>query len=323
MTIQSIEKISVLGAGVLGGQIAWHSAYKGKTAVVYDISEEALEACRHAHLQYAAIYMEDLGATEAEMDATRSRISFTLDMKEAAQVDLVIESVPEVPAIKTSVYEQLSPLLQSHTIIASNSSTLLPKRFAEVTGRPQQFCALHFANLLWIMNLVEVMSHATTAESTLSAVTTFAIEIGMVPIPVQKEQNGYVLNSWFVPLTNAAQSLITNGVSTAEYIDRTYMIANRGCTMGPCALMDTVGMNTAYDVLNYWGTLNDDKQMLANANYIKEHFIDKDLMGMQGGEGHYKYPNPAYEAADFLAVPDISMVPEIVRLAKPDQDSGL
>jgi 3-hydroxyacyl-CoA dehydrogenase len=139
----------------------------------------------------------------------------------------------------------------------------------------------------------------------------------MVPIPVHKEHNGYLLNSWFVPLVTAAQTLVTTGVSTAEYVDKTYMISNRGCAMGPCALMDMVGMNTAYDVLVYWGTLKKDEEMLANAKYIKEHFIDKGLLGMQSGEGHYKYPNPAYAADDFLAVPDLSKVSEIVDLVKP------
>jgi 3-hydroxyacyl-CoA dehydrogenase len=317
MSNLSIGKISVLGGGVLGGQIAWHSAYKGKTAIVYDISEDALENCRKAQLQYAAIYQSDLGATEEEMEATRGRVSFTTNMKAAADVDLVIESVPEVPAIKNSVYEELAPLLPQHTIIVTNSSTLMPRRFAEVTGRPAQYCALHFANLVWTLNLAEVMAHAKTDVSTLEAVTRFAIEIGMVPIPVHKEHNGYLLNSWFVPLVTAAQTLVTTGVSTAEYVDKTYMISNRGCAMGPCALMDMVGMNTAYDVLVYWGTLKKDEEMLANAKYIKEHFIDKGLLGMQSGEGHYKYPNPAYAADDFLAVPDLSKVSEIVDLVKP------
>ena len=317
MSDQSLNAMSVLGSGVLGGQIAWQSAYKGKTVVVYDISQDALEQCVKAQQGYASIYMADLGASEADMEATRARLTFTTDIVLAGNVDLVIEAVPEVPEVKTRVYQQLSGHLPAHTLVATNSSTLLPADFAEATGRPEKYCALHFANMIWLMNLAEIMAHSGTADSTLAAVARFAIEIGMVPIPVRKEQNGYVLNTWFVALLTASASLVVNGIGTPEDVDRTYMISNPGCSMGPLGMVDMVGMQTAYNVSQYWGTVNGDKQMLANAEYIKEHFIDKGLMGMQSGEGFYKYPDPAYQAEDFLAVPDLSVVPEIVRLTSP------
>jgi 3-hydroxybutyryl-CoA dehydrogenase len=315
MHIQQLDRVSVLGAGVLGGQIAWHSAYQGKTVVVYDISDEALENCRRAQQQYASIYQQDLGAEQAAIEATRARLSFTTDISLAAAVDLVIEAVPEIPEVKTSVYQMLAPHLPPHTLVATNSSTLLPADFAEATGRPSQYCALHFANLVWALNLAEVMAHPGTADDTIAAITGFAIDIGMVPIPVQKAQHGYVLNSWFVPLLNAAMSLLSNGIATPETIDKTFMITNR-CAMGPCALVDMVGMETAFNVATYWGTVNGDEQMLANAAYIKEHFIDKGLMGLQAGRGFYSYPDPAYEAADFLSVPAKSTIAEIVRLTR-------
>jgi 3-hydroxybutyryl-CoA dehydrogenase len=317
MSNQALNNISVLGAGVLGGQIAWHSAYKGKTVTVYDISEAALENCRQAQAQYALIYQSDVGASQDDIAATRARLSFTTDIRVAANVDLVIEAVPEIPEVKTSVYRQLAPHLLPHTLVATNSSTLLPADFAEVTGRPAQYCALHFANMIWSLNLAEIMAHATTAESTLAAITQFAIEIGMVPIPVQKEQNGYVLNTWFVALLSAGQALVTNGVATPEIVDKTFLIANPGAKMGPCGMMDMVGMKTVFDVSSHWGTVNNDAQMLANAQYIKEHFLDKGLLGMQAGQGYYTYPDPAYQAADFLAVPGLSVIPEIVRLTRP------
>jgi 3-hydroxybutyryl-CoA dehydrogenase len=235
----------------------------------------------------------------------------------AANVDLVIEAVPEVPEVKTGVYQQLAGYMPAHTLVVTNSSTLLPADFAAATGRPEKYCALHFANLIWLMNLAEIMAHPGTADSTLAAVARFAIEIGMVPIPVRKEQNGYVLNTWFVALLTASASLVVNGIATPEDVDRTYMISNPGCPMGPLGMIDMVGMQTAYNVSQYWGTVNDDEKMLANAKFIKQRFIDKGLMGVHTGEGFYKYPNPAYRAEDFLAVPDLSVVPEIVRLTRP------
>ena len=188
--------------------------------------------------------------------------------------------------------------------------------FAEATGRPEKFCALHFANLIWSLNIGEVMAHQGTSDQTLLDVTRFAIEIGMVPIPLEKEHNGYVCNALLVPIVQAAQSLVTKGASTPEYIDRTYMIINRGCAVGPCGFMDVVGLKTCFDILSYWGQINEDTQMLANAQYIKEHFLDKGLQGMQGGQGYYQYPNPSYQAPGFLDVPDISAAEAIAKMAK-------
>jgi 3-hydroxybutyryl-CoA dehydrogenase len=313
MAPSNLNSVTVLGAGVLGGQIAWHSAFKGKTVVAYDPFPEAIAKAKVAHEMYARIYAAELGASGADLEATRSRVTYSDQLEPSvAKADLVIESVPEVPEIKTRVYQQMAALLPPHTIVATNSSTLLPRDFAEATGRPEQYCALHFANLIWALNLVEIMAHPGTSRETLTAATLFAIEIGQVPIAVQKEQNGYVLNTWFVAMLTAAISLVANGVSTPEDVDRTYMITNRGCAMGPCGLLDMIGMKTAYDVSSYWGTLNDDVQMLKNAAYVKERFLDKGLQGLMGGEGFYKYPNPAYAAPDFLAVPDSSVVSSLV-----------
>lgn len=311
-----LNKVTLLGSGVLGGQIAWHSAYQGKTVTVYDIAEEALEHCREMHDRYAAIYLADVGATDADIVATRDRLTYTTDLADAvARADLVIEAVPEIPDVKTSVYLEMAALLPEHTLIATNSSTLLPSTFAEATGRPERFCALHFGNGVWAMNFAEIMAHAGTARDTLTQITEFAIEIGMMPIPVRKEQNGYIVNTWFVALTNAAQTLVTNGVGTPEDVDRSYM--KGGSPVGPMAMLDQVGMKTAYDVLTYWGEVSGDQQMTANAAYIKENFLDKGLLGAQTGQGYYSWPNPAFQAPDFLDVPDISKAAEIVSLVMP------
>jgi 3-hydroxybutyryl-CoA dehydrogenase len=315
MSQSGLDKLTVIGAGVLGGQIAWHSAYKGKTVIVFDPYDDALERCREAQQQYAIIYAQDLNASAEDIAATRERLSFSSDLATAvADADVVIEAAPEIPDIKTALYNDLAPLLPAETIVATNSSTLLPSQFAEASGRPDKFCSLHFANLIWSMNLAEVMAHPTTSQSTILAITQFAIEIGMVPVPLQKEHNAYVINTLLVPLLQAAQTLVTNGISTPETIDRTYMIMNRGCAMGPCGIIDVVGMKTCFDILSYWGAENGDEQMLTNAEYIKQHFIDKGHMGLLSGQGYYSYPEPAYQSADFLDVPDISRAEEFARL---------
>jgi len=305
--------ISVLGAGVLGGQIAWHTAYKGKRVVVYDLFEDALDRCKVAHQQYAQIYAQDLGAAHNSLLDTHGRLTYTSNLADAvAQADLVIEAVPEIPDIKTTLYQAMAPLLQEHTLLVTNSSTLLPRDFAAATGRPERYCALHFANMIWHMNLAEIMAHEQTSDETLSAVAEFAIDIGMVPIPVSKEQNGYVLNTWLVALLQAAQTLVTNGVATPEVIDRTYMIVNRGCAMGPCGIIDVVGMKTCYDILQHWGAALNDEQMQRNARYLKDHFLERGRLGLQTGSGYYTYPAPAYQRAGFLDVPDKSEIATLI-----------
>ncbi|MFI1488275.1 3-hydroxyacyl-CoA dehydrogenase [Streptomyces sp. NPDC020747] len=311
-----LDQVTVLGSGVLGGQIAWHSAFKGKTVTVYDIAPDAIERCRAAHDQYAAIYLSDVGADDADIAATRERLTYSTDLTTAvSQADLVIEAVPEIPEVKTAVYKEMAGLLPPDALVATNSSTLLPRDFASDTGRPEKFCALHFSNLIWAMNFAELMAHPGTSAGTLTEVTEFAIEIGMLPIPVRKEQNGYVVNTWLVPFLNAAQTLVTNGVATPEDVDRTFLYT--GARFGPLGMMDMVGMKTVYDVLSHWGRESGDAQMSANADYVKQNFLDHGLLGIQTGKGYYDYPDPAYQRPGFLDVPDISVVPDLVSLISP------
>lgn len=318
MSEQELRNIVVLGAGVLGSQIGWHSAYKGKTVVIYDPFPDGLARGRTAVERYAEIYKIDLGASDEAIAATRDRLNFSSDLSAAlANADLVIEAVPEEPEIKNKVYREMAPLLPSHTFIVTNSSTLLARDFAEVTGRSQKFCALHFANMIWALNIVEIMAHPGTTRDTLTAVTKFAIEIGQVPLPVRKEQNGYILNSWLSPLLNAALALVVNGVATADDVDRSFLIANRGCQLGPFGIMDMVGMRTCHNVADHWGTINNDSEMLANAAYLKSEMLDKGRLGMESGEGFYNYPDPKFARPGFLDVPSLDAVSQIVELATP------
>ena len=317
MSDSKLNKLTVVGGGVLGGQIAWHSAFHGKRVTVYDLYEEGLDNCRTAHQNYSQIYLDDVGATDTDIQHTQGRLTYSTNLEAAvADADIVIECAPEIPDVKTKVYLDMAEHLPERTIVVTNSSTLLPSQFAEASGRPDKFCALHFANRIWALNFAEVMAHSGTSEQVLEAVTMFAIEIGMVPIPIAKEQNGYVCNSLLVPLLQAAQSLVTNGVSSPENVDRTYMIMNRGCNNGPCAMMDIVGFKTVYDIFSLWGEVNKDEQMLANAKYLKEHFLDKGLLGLQTGQGYFSYPNPSFEAPDFLEVPDASHAKGLAMQAK-------
>jgi len=297
---QEIKNVTILGAGVLGSQIAWQTAWQGFNVVVYNRSEKGLERAKQNHESFGELFKKDRGASESEIDSTHNRLTYTTDLAEAVMdADITSESVPEDLEIKKELYRKLATLAPEKTILTTNSSTLLPSEFAAETGRPEKFVALHFANGIWDANVGEVMGHPKTDPKIFDRVVEFAREIGMVPIPIHKEQNGYVLNSLLVPLLSAAANLYMNDVADHESIDKTWMIAT-GVKVGPFGIMDMVGMQTMYNIDKLWGEKLGDKVMLDRAKFIKENYIDKGKMGISTGEGFYKYPNPSYQDPDFL-----------------------
>ena len=216
------KTITVAGSGVLGSQIAFQTAYKGFHVNVYDISDQVLGQAKERLTKLKDNYKEDLRATQQTVDEAFSRISFYADLAQAvADADLVIEAIPEVAKVKTDFYTQLGKVAPEKTIFATNSSTLLPSQFAEVTGRPDKFLALHFASGLWKNNTAEVMKHLGTDQKVFQDVIEFAKNIGMVALPLYKEQPGYILNSLLVPFLEAAQLLLMNQVADIETIDKT------------------------------------------------------------------------------------------------------
>ncbi len=295
-----IKNVTIAGGGTLGSQIAWQSAFQGFNVVVYDAFEKGIDASKIFHKQFADLFLETRGASKEEIEQTLSRLSYTTNLKEAVKdADLISESIPENVDIKKAFYKELSKVAIEKTIFTTNSSTTLPSQYAKETGRPEKFLALHFANGIWDSNVGEVMGHPGTDSAIFDRVVEFAKEIGMVPIPIYKEQNGYVLNSLLVPLLSAAANLMVNGVSDFESIDKTWMIST-GAKIGPFGIMDTVGMQTMYNIDILWGEKLGDQSMLDRAALIKKEYIDKGKMGVSSGEGFYTYPNPSFEDEHFL-----------------------
>lgn len=294
------QHITVAGSGVLGSQIAYQSAFKGFNVTIYDINDEALKNAQDRITKLKPLYQQDLGATQEEVDAAYARLSFKSDLSEAvANADLVIEAIPEVVKIKTEFYTNLGKVAPAKTIFATNSSTLLPSQFAEATGRPEKFLALHFANTIWKNNTAEIMKHPGTDMNAFDEVVEFARAIGMVPLPLYKEQPGYILNSLLVPFLDAAESLLVKEVADPETIDKTWMIAT-GAPLGPFAILDIVGINTAFNIVEAKAAATSDENLNKLANLLKTEYIEKGKLGRATGEGFYKYPNPSFAQPDFL-----------------------
>ncbi|WP_343744911.1 3-hydroxyacyl-CoA dehydrogenase [Chitinophaga sp.] len=296
----NIKTVTVAGSGVLGAQIAFQSAVHQYQVNVYDISDAVLEKAKATFQQLAGAYQRDLHLEKADTDAALGRIRYFTDLAAAVKgADLLIEAIPENPSIKTEFYQKLAAVADPDTIFATNSSTLLPSQFAAATGRPDRFLSLHFANEIWKHNTAEIMGHPGTGKAAFDTVVAFAKSIGMVALPLHKEQPGYIVNSLLVPLLDAATTLLVRGVADVETIDKTWMVAT-GAPLGPFGILDVVGLTTAYNITNMAADKTKDPEKAKAAAFLKENFIDKGKLGTATGEGFYKYPDPAYRQPGFL-----------------------
>lgn len=295
-----ISNVTIAGAGNLGSQIAWQTAFNGFNVIVFDAFEKGLETGKVYHRQYAKLFLKSRGASQDEIDLTMGRLSYMSDLAMAVKdADIVSESIPENLEVKRSFYRDLSNVAPEKTIFTTNSSTITPSEIVSAVDRPEKFLALHFANGIWDANIAEVMGHAGTDPVVFEQVVEFARSIGMIPIQIHKEHQGYVLNSLLVPLLSAAGNLYIKGVVDFESIDKTWMISTAS-KMGPFGIMDIIGMQTIYDIEMLLGKKHNDQAMLTRAEFFKRNFLDKGKLGVKSGEGFYKYPDPAYRDPAFL-----------------------
>lgn len=312
-----IKKVVVAGGGVLGSQIAFQSAYCGFDVTIWLRSEGSITRTQPKLDQLKEVYTETIhkmatpegqtaenwarGISEyedfdeekclANVEKAYTGLKLELDLKKAVEdADLVIESMAENEKDKIVFYKKLAPVLPEKTILVTNSSTLLPSKFAKYTGRPEKYLSLHFANSIWKNNMTEIMAQAKTDSSYFDQVIEFAKEIRMIPLPVHKEKSGYLLNSMLVPLLFSGMDLYVNGISDPESIDKAWTLGT-GAPKGPFQILDTVGLTTAYNIVQMYLKV---PSFLAPYNFkgmekMLKKYIDEGKLGMSSGEGFYKY----------------------------------
>ena len=233
----------------------------------------------------------DKDACLAQVEKAYAGLKLELDLAKAvADADLIIESMAENADEKIAFYKRLAPLLPEKTVLVTNSSTLLPSKFAKYTGRPEKYLSLHFANSIWKNNTAEVMAQAKTDSRYFDEIVAFAKEIRMIPLPVRKEKSGYLLNSMLVPLLFSGMDLYVNGISDPESIDKAWTLGT-GAPKGPFQILDTVGLTTAYNIVEMYVKI---PSFLAPYNFkgmekMLKKYIDEGKLGMASGEGFYKY----------------------------------
>lgn len=316
------KKVVLLGGGVLGTQIALMSAYTGHDTTIWLRSEgsigrtqpkidhfkkEMLKALAGskglignplgAYLYPKALIRDWNSMTPEKIDALyaegeknmNEKLHLELDAEKALKdADIVIEAMTEDPKQKIELYEKFRDLFDEKTILCTNSSTLLPSTFAEYTGRPEKYMALHFANEIWSHNTAECMGHEGTDPAVYDDVVRFAEEINMVPIQLHKEQPGYVLNSLLVPLLDAGAALWAQGIADPETIDKAWCLGT-GAPAGPFKIMDVVGLKTVYAIVSMKEDANDPDSVNHKVLTKLGEKVEKGELGVSAGKGFYTY----------------------------------
>ena len=312
-----MKNIVIMGGGVLGSQIAFQTAFCDYNVIVWLRSEGSIERTKAKLELVKNSYIDAINLMAmpegksfdnwcrgiADVDnfnkdelinkvmGLSDKIKLELDMKKALEdADLVIESMAEDFEAKKDLYLKMAPLLPEKTIVVTNSSTMLPSKLAKYTGRPDKFLALHFANSIWKNNTAEVMMHPKTEEKYFNEVMEFAKSIRMIALPLKKEKSGYLLNSMLIPLLFSGLDLYVNGVSDFESIDKAWLLGT-GAPKGPFQILDTVGLETAYNIVEMYLKV---PSFLAPYNFkgmakVLKEYIDAGKLGKASGEGFYKY----------------------------------
>lgn len=312
-----MKKIVIIGGGVLGSQIAFQSAYCGFDVTIWLRSEGSIQRTKEKLAMVKQEYIDAINLMNTEegksfnnwcrgiadvddfnvdkcletVEKAFESINLELNLESAIKdADLIVESMAEDFDAKKDFYKMMAPLVNSNTIVVTNSSTLLPSKLAKFTGCPNRFLALHFANSIWKNNTAEVMVHPSTEEKYFNEVVKFAKQIRMIALPLKKEKSGYLLNSMLIPLLFSGLDLYVNGISDPESIDKAWTLGT-GAPKGPFKILDTIGLQTAYNVVLMYVKV---PSFLAPYNFkgmekLLKKYIDEGKLGMSSGEGFYKY----------------------------------
>jgi 3-hydroxyacyl-CoA dehydrogenase/enoyl-CoA hydratase/3-hydroxybutyryl-CoA epimerase len=279
---RAIERIAVLGAGVMGGGIAQLAAYNGVRVRMKDIKHDAVAS----GLQHARKLFEDavgkrrLKPREAEQ--RMELISGGLEYHGFGSVDLVIEAVVERMDVKRAVLRETEDKVRADCILATNTSSLSVDQMAEVLDRPERFCGMHFFNPVHRMPLVEVVRGSRTDDETLATVHQLAIRLGKVPVVVQ-DGPGFVVNRILGPYMNEAAWLLQDGASV-EAIDGA--AKSFGMPMGPLRLVDEVGIDIARHAGESLHQAFGERMTPAPAFLALGH---SERLGKKNGRGFYEY----------------------------------
>ncbi len=280
-----IERVGILGSGIMGSGIAEVAAKSGFTVVLRSRKQDTADAMV-ASLEKSLAKQVDRGKLEQDVaDEVRGRVSATAELSDLADCDLVIESVVEDLQVKRGLFAELDEVCKAETILATNTSTLPVVEMAVATGRPDKVVGVHFFNPAPAMSLVEVIAPLTASDETVASARGFAESCGKDAVEV-KDRAGFIVNALLFPYLNNAARLLEAGTASAEDID-TAMKGGCNFPMGPLALLDLVGLDTSLAILDAL------YEEFRDPNYaavpVLRRMVSAGQLGRKSGRGFYDY----------------------------------
>jgi 3-hydroxybutyryl-CoA dehydrogenase len=289
------KKVVVVGAGTMGSQIALQTAYSGHYMVeLVDSSPEQLERARRQTSALVQRSVEKGRLAAGQGAAALDRISAQEDLSASlAGAALVVEAVFEDLETKLGVWREIGRGAPGDALLASNSSTIAISRLAGVTGRPEMCCNIHFFHPATVMELCEVVRGPETSDETVQAAVDFVRSIGRVPVVIQKEVHGFVVNRILFAAAEEAMRLLEGGYASAQDID-TAVKKGLNWPMGPFEVLDFSGLDVFY------GALKDRRELEGGpgAPAILTEKIERGDLGRKTGRGFYDYGSDGGRGGD-------------------------
>ena len=285
---REFTKVGVVGLGTMGAGIVEVFARNGLAVVAVEVDEAALQRGR-GHVEGSTGRAVARGKlSEAEQAAIFERITFSTSMDDFVDTDLVIEAVPEKLDLKRAIFGKLDAICQPETILATNTSSLSVTEIAVATNRPGKVVGMHFFNPAPVMKLVEVVRSVVTEQDVVDDVEAFAQKLGKSDVTIG-DRAGFIANALLFGYLNHAVALFESRYATREDIDAA-MRLGCGLPMGPLALCDLIGLDTAYEILDTMYKQGRDR--LHAPSPIFKQMITAGLLGRKSGRGFYTYEEP-------------------------------
>lgn len=305
-----IKEAAVLGAGIMGGGIAYQAASKGLPIIMKDIKAEQLDLGMREASKHLSSGMARGKVTPAQMGETLSRIRPTLNYGDFGETDIVIEAVVENPKVKHAVLKEVEGLVKENCILASNTSTISITYLASVLERPENFVGMHFFNPVHRMPLVEVIRGEKSSEEAVATTVALAEKMGKVPVVVN-DCPGFLVNRVLFPYFGAFDLLIKQG---ADFVQIDKVMEKFGWPMGPAYLMDVVGIDTGVHGAEVMAEGFPDR-MKPDYKVSGQILFEANRLGQKNGVGFYKYETD--KKGKLVKTAD----PQTVELLKPFIDA--
>jgi 3-hydroxybutyryl-CoA dehydrogenase len=292
------ERVAVVGTGLLGTQIAMLSAYAGYKVSVYDTREGSFDETYDKLFADLKAKVVNPFIPWDDWAKCKSAITFTTGIADALKdADLVVECITEDVETKRKVFKLMNENAPAEAIFATNSSSLPVSRMEKSSGRPERCINTHFYLPLQGMNMADLMPGTKTLPNVMQKGEEWIRSLGVVPLRVKKETLGFCFNNVWRAIKKQALYMWANDFTDFRDIDRAWRIFT-GMKVGPFALMDTVGLDTVFNIeMVYYNESKDPRDKPPAALAQK---IEKGELGVKTGKGFYTYPNPEFLDPDFL-----------------------